>query len=139
MAPGDVDFVGLAISLVLVVVALVVSYLNKLDLEGSIAVAVVRALVQLLAVGAVLAFILDPDRSLALSWAWVVVMVVFAAVVLARRASEVPKLFPLGLAAFTAAEAVTLGVIFGYFRRLDLGFVRLEQACVVAKESNSKA
>lgn len=125
MAPGDVDFVGLGLSLVLVVVALVVSYLNKLDLENSIGVAVVRALVQLLAVGAVLAFILDPDRSLALSWAWVAVMVVFAAVVLARRAPEVPNLFPLGLVAFAAAEAITLTVIFG------LGIFPLEARALV--------
>jgi len=125
MAPGDVDFVGLGISLVLVVVALVVSWLNKLDLENNIGIAVVRALVQLLAVGAVLAFILDPDRSLALSWAWVVVMVVFAAIVLSRRASEVPNLFPLGLAAFVAAETVTLGVIF------SLGIFPLEARALV--------
>jgi putative ABC transport system permease protein len=125
MAPGDVDFVGLGISLILVLVALVVSWLNKLDLENNIGVAVVRALVQLLAVGAVLAFILDPDRSLALSWAWVVVMVVFAAVVLSRRASEVPNLFPLGLGAFAAAATVTLGVIFG------LGIFPLEARALV--------
>ena len=106
-------------------VAVVVSYLNKLELERNIGIAVVRALAQLLAVGAVLAFILDPDRSLALSWAWVVVMVVFAAVVLSRRAAEVPNLLPLGLAAFLAAATVTLGVIFG------LGIFPLEARALV--------
>ena len=79
--PGDVDFIGLAASLILVAVALVVSRLNQLNLERDIGVAVVRASVQLLGIGAVLAFILDEDRSLFLSWSWVVVMVVFAAVV----------------------------------------------------------
>ena len=125
MAPGDVDLVGLALSLVLVVVAFAISYLTKLGLEKGIGIAVVRALVQLLAVGAVLAFILDPDRSLALSWLWVVVMVVFAAVVLSRRAPEVPGLLPLGLAAFAAAEAITLSVIFG------LGIFPLEARALV--------
>lgn len=125
MAPGDVDFVGLAASLILIAVALVVSRLNRLELEQSIVVAVVRALVQLLAIGAVLSFILDPDRSLALSWAWVVAMVVFAAVVLSRRAAEVPGLFPIGLAAFLAAATVTLGTIFG------LGIFPLEARALV--------
>ena len=68
---GDVDFVGLAASLVMVAVALVLARWNRLGIERGIGVAVVRALVQLLGIGAVLAFILDPDRSLALSWAWV--------------------------------------------------------------------
>jgi putative ABC transport system permease protein len=122
---GDVDFVGLAASLVMVVVALILSRWNRLGIEQSIGVAVVRALVQLLGIGAVLAFILDPDRSLALSWAWVVVMVFFAAVVLSRRAGEVPGLFPIGLAAFVAAAVVTLGVIFG------LGIFPLEARALV--------
>ena len=106
-------------------VALVLSRWNRLGIEQSIGVAVVRALVQLLGIGAVLAFILDPDRSLALSWAWVVVMVFFAAVVLSRRAGEVPGLFPIGLAAFVAAAMVTLGVIFG------LGIFPLEARALV--------
>lgn len=122
---GDVDFVGLAASLVLVAVALVMSRFNRLGLEQNIGVAVVRAFVQLLAIGAVLAFVLDPDRSLALSWVWVVLMVGFAAVVLSRRAREVPRLFPIGLAAFILAEAVTLGVIFG------LGIFPLEARALI--------
>jgi putative ABC transport system permease protein len=125
MSPGDVDFAGLGISLILVAVAVVVSRLNRLGLERNMAVAVVRATVQLLGIGAVLAFILDPDRSLALSWGWVVVMVLFAAVVLSRRASEVPDLFPIGLSAFAAAATVTLGVIFG------LGIFPLEARALV--------
>ncbi len=123
--PGDVDFIGLAASLILVAVALVVSRLNQLNLEKDIGVAVVRASVQLLGIGAVLAFILDEDRSLFLSWIWVVVRVVFAAVVLSRRAAEVPRLFSIGLAAFTMAAVVTLGVIFG------LGIFPLEARAIV--------
>lgn len=123
--PGDVDFIGLAASLVMVVVAIVLSRWSRLGIENSIVVAVVRALVQLLGIGAVLAFILDPDRSLVLSWLWVVVMVLFAAVVLARRAPEVPNLFPIGLAAFALAGTVTLSVIFG------LGIFPLEARALV--------
>lgn len=113
MPTGDVDAVGLLASLVLVVTAVVLSRWNRLGLEASIVTAVLRAIVQLLAIGVVLAFIIDPERSLVLSWLWVIAMTVFAAFVLARRAPEVPGLRWIGLAAFGAALAITLAVIFG--------------------------
>ncbi|MEO1062925.1 MAG: iron export ABC transporter permease subunit FetB, partial [Actinomycetota bacterium] len=75
--------------------------------------ATVRALVQLLAVGYVLAFVIDPDQPLALAVAWVVAMVLFASWTVASRAPEIPGAFFLALPALTASTAVTLLTIFG--------------------------
>lgn len=109
----EVGFGGLAVSLVLVAVAVAVSLWQHLGVERAVAWATIRAIAQLLGIGLVLGFILDPDTSLAWAWGWVVVMVVFAAVTMRRRAPEVPALFPLALMAMAAAAAVTLSVIFG--------------------------
>ncbi len=108
---NDIGWSGLAASLVLVGVAVVLSFWRRLDLERSIAWASLRAVVQLLLVGVALTFVLD--RTLAWSWAWVAGMVLFAAETVRRRAPEVPKLYRLSLAAFVASGTVTLAVLFG--------------------------
>ncbi|HUF84116.1 MAG TPA: iron export ABC transporter permease subunit FetB [Acidimicrobiia bacterium] len=110
---ADIGWAGLAVSLLLVVVAVALSLWRRLDLERSIVWATARALVQLLAVGVALDLVLDPGRTLAWSWLWVVAMLVIAAAVVRWRAREVPAVFPLALAAFGAAAAITLGVLFG--------------------------
>lgn len=122
---GDVDWVGLVLSLALVAAAAALSLWQRLGLERSLLWAAARAIVQLLAIGVVLAFILDPDRSLLLSWLWVGGMALFAAGVLTRRAPEIPHLYSLALAAFAAALAVTLGITFG------LGIFPLEARTLV--------
>ncbi|GIU86360.1 MAG: iron export ABC transporter permease subunit FetB [Acidimicrobiia bacterium] len=109
--PSDIGWGGLAASLVLVAVAVALSLGRRLGLERSIVWASARALVQLLLVGVALDFVLD--RTVAWSWAWVVVMVGFAADTVRRRAPEVPRVFPLALGAFAAAAVVTLAVLFG--------------------------
>lgn len=110
---ADIGWVGLATSLVLVGLAVVLSLWRRLDLERSMLWASARALAQLLAVGVVLDFVFDADRSLAWSWAWVVAMVGFAGDTVRRRASDVPRLLGLTFLAFGAAAAVTLLVLFG--------------------------
>jgi ABC-type iron transport system FetAB permease component len=103
----------LATSLALVAVAAGISLGQRLGLERQILWSAARALVQLLFVGAVLALLLQPGRSLWWSWAWVVGMIVYAGDVARRRAPEVPRLAPLAIAAFAAAALITLGVVFG--------------------------
>ena len=122
---GDVTFLGLAASLVLVGLAIALAAWRRLDLERGLAWAASRAMVQLLAVGLALAFILDEDAPLALSWLWVAGMLVFAADVARRRSREVPGFMPIALAAFLATAAVTLGVVFG------LGIFPLEPRTLV--------
>lgn len=111
---GDVTWAGLAASLLLVIVAVGLSWWRGYGLERPILWASLRAIVQLLLVGLALTVIIDPDAPLWLSWAWVVFMVGFASVVVTRRAPEVPGLRPIALAATGAAAAVSLGVIFGF-------------------------
>src|SRR5215468_2842503 len=98
---NDIGWTGLAASLALVAVAVALSMWRRLSLERSIVWASARALVQLLLVGVALDFVLQ--RQLAWSWAWVGVMIFFAADTVRRRAPEVPNVFPLALVAFAAA------------------------------------
>ncbi|MDX6553923.1 MAG: UDP-glucose/iron transport system permease protein [Miltoncostaeaceae bacterium] len=122
---GDVTFWGLAASLVLVGVAIALSAWRRLGLERDLVLASARAMAQLLVVGLALAFVLDEDTPLALSWLWVVGMTVFAADVARRRAREVPRFMVIALAAFLATSAVTLAVVFG------LGIFPLESRTLV--------
>ncbi len=106
-----VSWVGLAVSLLLVAVAAGLSWWQRLGLQRQILVAAARALAQLLLVGAALTLIISPGRSIWWSWLWVAAMLSYAATVACRRAPDVPHLLPLALASFTAAAAVTLGVL----------------------------
>ncbi|MCU1455588.1 MAG: hypothetical protein JWN46_3734 [Acidimicrobiales bacterium] len=112
-ASSTIGWPGLATSLVLVVVAAGLSIGQRLRLERTIAWSSVRALVQLLAVGSVLGVILDPKRPVALSWLWVVLMVVIAALTIRQRAPEVPGITGLALVAVGSSAAMGLGVLFG--------------------------
>ena len=109
----DVSFLGLALASSLVLVAVLLSIWQQLGLERQILWASIRALVQLLVVGLVLAFLLQPGRSLWWSIAWVLLMLPFAADVVARRAPEVPRVRTLSLAAFSVTSLVILGLLFG--------------------------
>ena len=109
---GDVGCWGLAASLILVVVAIGLSLWQRLGVERAIVVAVVRAVAQLLIVGAGLAFVLDPDTPLAWSFAWTVGIVFFSALTVQRRAPAIPGLFWIALAANGTAATVALGVTF---------------------------
>lgn len=110
---GDIGWSGLAISLVLVAVAVALSFWQQLRLERSIVWAATRALAQLLLVGLALRFVLHPGRSLGWSWMWVALMIVLAAITVRRRVRDVPNVFGLALTAFGAAAVVSLGVLFG--------------------------
>ncbi|GAB1811369.1 ABC transporter permease [Mycobacterium sp. MUNTM1] len=110
---GQVGWVGLATSLILVAFAAGISLWRRLGLERQLLWAAARALAQLLLVGGALTLLFEPGRSLWWSWAWVAAMVAYAGDVARRRAPEVPRFAPLAVAAFTGAAAVTLGVIFG--------------------------
>jgi putative ABC transport system permease protein len=109
----DISFVGLALASSLVLVAVLLSLWQHLGLGRQILWASVRALVQLLIVGLVLAFLLQPGRSLWWSVAWVLLMLPFAADVVARRAPEVPHVRRLSLMAFGVTTLVILGLLFG--------------------------
>lgn len=111
---GEVSIAGLATSLALVGVAAAVSLWQRLGLERQVVWAATRALVQLLLVGAALALVIEPGRTLLWSWLWVAAMVAYAGDVARRRSPEVPGVMWLAIAAFTAAAVITLGVLFGF-------------------------
>lgn len=113
-AETDIGWTGLAASLALIAFVIVLSIVQRLGLERSIAWSATRALAQLLAVGYALTFIIDPDRPVAFAWAWVALMVTVAAVTVQHRAREVPGIFPLALLGTGASAAVSLGVIFAF-------------------------
>lgn len=94
---------GVAASVALVVAALVVSSREQLGLSREIAVAAVRAVVQLAAVGALLGLLFE-RTGLAGSLLWVVGMVVIGARVAGRRAEAVPR------SSFIAGIAIAVGV-----------------------------
>ena len=113
MEQTDIGLVGLALSGVLVAVALALSIVRRLGLERDLVIAAARALVQLLVVGAALMLVVDDDDPLVWTWLWVAVMCAVAAWTVGRRAPEVPSARPLALASFAVAAVVTLGVLFG--------------------------
>lgn len=125
VAETNIGWVGLATSMVLVVVAVVLSLVKDMGIERSILWASARALVQLLAVGAVLAFILDRDRPVGLAFLWVLAMVLVAAVTVRLRVPEVPGAGFLAFASVGVATVVGLGVMIG------LGIFPLEGRTVV--------
>ena len=71
MADAAIGWSGLALSFILVAVAVGLSMWQGLRLERDMLWAAGRALVQLLAVGYVLLWIVDPDTPVAWAWAWV--------------------------------------------------------------------
>jgi putative ABC transport system permease protein len=110
---SDIGWTGLALSLLLVALAIVLSLWRHLGLERSIVWSATRALVQLLAVGLLLQVLLEPGVSIWWAWLWIAVMVVVAAITVSRRAPAVPGIVVLALVAFTGSAVLTLGVLFG--------------------------
>jgi putative ABC transport system permease protein len=111
---SSIGWSGLAASLILVLVALVVSWRRQLGLEASILWSSARAAAQLLVTAWALALVLKPGASVAWAWLWVVAMIVVAGLTVQQRAKEVPAILPLSLMATTAVAVVSLGVIFGF-------------------------
>lgn len=113
MTSEGVGYGGVAASLVLVAVAVVLSIRQGLGVERTILWASGRAFVQLVAVGSALTLVLDEDAPVILALLWVALMVLIAAVTIRSRASQVPGIFPVGLVAIGSAALVSQLVLFG--------------------------
>jgi putative ABC transport system permease protein len=111
---SDIGWSGLALSLLLVAVAIGISLWRRLGLEPSLAWSAARAIVQLLAVGYLLKILLEPDVSYWWAWIWVAAMILIASWTVRRREPAVPNVFELALIAFTGSAILTLGVLFGF-------------------------
>lgn len=110
---GDVSALNVAASLVLVAIALGIGLALQLGVTRRIIIAVVRAAVQLLAVGLLFGWIASSGSAMLLAWLWVLVMVGITAVVARRRAPELPGGGPVAGAAVGATVGICLAVIFG--------------------------
>jgi putative ABC transport system permease protein len=110
---GPVGWAAPVGALVLVAVALGLSWLNGLRLGRALAGASARAAAQLLVVGSGLTLVFDSAAPVPLALAWVAAMVVVAALTVRARAREVPAAFPLALAAIGTVAVVALGTVFG--------------------------
>jgi putative ABC transport system permease protein len=106
----DISLGEVAASLALVAVAIAVSFWRRAELEGDLAVAVLRSFLQLTAVGYVIQAIFDSD-SLWLVTALLAAMVTFGAFTARSRAKGVPNAFGPLILALGCAAAVTLGLV----------------------------
>jgi putative ABC transport system permease protein len=100
-------------SLVLVGVAVGVSAYLRLGFEKAIIWASVRAAIQLLVVGALLAFVLSSSLDRYLAPVWIITMVGIAAFVTSRRAKS-RKVLPAAALSIGGSTLVSLVVVFGF-------------------------
>ncbi len=110
IAAQPFSFTSLAAALVLVGLALLLSWRQHLDIEKEMGFACIRAFVQLMAIGYVINLILRADRPV-----YVVLMVAamlgFAAATSARRARPLPGALLLAVVAIGGSTLVTLGLM----------------------------
>jgi len=114
---GVSDVIGwpvVAASLSLVFAALALSGWLGLKIENSLIWASIRAAVQLLAVGLLLAVILRSSMSSLWAWAWVAGMVALSSTVMIRRMPVGPRAALPAVAAVAGTTGVSLAVVFGF-------------------------
>jgi putative ABC transport system permease protein len=107
---GEVGLPEVALSLVLVAVAMGVSRVRRADLEGDVLVATLRSFAQLLAVGFVLEYVFGAGRG----WLTPVVlgvMIVTATLTSAARGRRVPGAHAIAAVSLAVATAATLGLL----------------------------
>ena len=101
---------AVAVSGLLVVVAMAIASWQRLGISREIAVAALRALVQLVAIGAVLAW-LFAHAGLAGALLWIAVMALIAAGESRRRGKGIPYAYGVALLGIAVGTAATLGVL----------------------------
>lgn len=107
---AHVSVLSLVIASSLVVVSLIFSYTQKLKLEKETVVGVVRAVVQLVAVGYVLEYVFGLNNPL-FTTLIVLFMAFNAAWNASKRGKGIPKVLPVSFLSIVAGAGVTLGVL----------------------------
>jgi putative ABC transport system permease protein len=107
------SWLGVAASVVLVLIAMAVSWRDRLGLTRELAVAASRAFVQLVAVGALLLFVFEKGGVVA-AFCWLAVMVVIAGFVAGRRAPGIPNVVRHSMAAVAIAVTTTVGALLAF-------------------------
>jgi putative ABC transport system permease protein len=114
-AVGDVtDWPVIAASLSLVAGGAVLSRWMGLRIEGSLVWSSIRAAVQLLIVGLLLAVILRSTLPDVWAGVWVAGMVVISSVVMVRRMPTGPRMALPAITAIALATGISLAVVFGF-------------------------
>lgn len=106
---GRISFADVALALLLVAIAAVVSRLRNLGLERDITIATVRSFTQLLAIGYILDFVFRGHGGLTVIV--LAVMVTVAALTSGARGRRVPGARQIAAVAVSVALAGTLGVM----------------------------
>jgi putative ABC transport system permease protein len=101
---------AVAVSGLLVLVAVAIATWQRLGISRDIVIAALRALVQLIAVGAVLAWLFAHTGLLG-ALAWIVAMTLVAAGESRRRGKGIPRAYVVALLGITVGTATTLGVL----------------------------
>jgi len=103
----------LGASLVLVALAVGISAYLRLGFERSIVWASLRAAVQLMAVGVLLAFVLSSNIDRFLAPVWILVMIGIAAFVTSRRACSA-RVLPAAVLSIGGSTLLSLLIVFGF-------------------------
>ena len=106
----NADVTGVAISLVLVALAIGISLRNRLKLESDLAVATIRAIVQLSLVALVITFVFEHEL---LSAAVVAAMLAAAAWTSGRRLQGIPRGPQVALLSISFGAVIALLILFG--------------------------
>jgi len=106
---GRISWADVALALLLVAVAMVISRVRRTGLENDIAVASFRAFAQLLAVGFVLDYVFNGNS--ALTPVVLAVMIGTATLTSGRRGKRVPGAYWIAAISVSAAAGATLGVL----------------------------
>jgi putative ABC transport system permease protein len=106
---GSISFADVALALCLVAVAVIVSRVREVGLEGDLLVATFRSFAQLLAIGYVLDYVFGGHGALTL--VVLAVMISTGTFTSGRRGRLVPGAYGIAAAAISLAAAGTLGVL----------------------------
>jgi putative ABC transport system permease protein len=104
------SWLGVAASATLVLIAIAISWRERLGLGREVGIAAVRAFVQLAAVGALLLIVFDKG-GLPAAFGWLAIMVGIAGTVAGRRASGIPQARHHAWWGIATAVVATMGVL----------------------------
>lgn len=117
-------WLGVAASSALVLIAIAISWRERLGLGREVAVAAVRAFVQLALVGALLLFVFDKG-GLPAAFGWLAIMVLIAGFVAGGRARDIPQARSHAWWGIGVAVTMTMGLLLG------LGVIDAEPRVVI--------
>jgi len=100
----------LMLGFVLVIVALIIGYIEKLHIDKDIIIGVIRAIVQLSVVGYILKFVIKANDNW-LTLACFIIIVMNASWNAGKRGNGIPKAFQSSLLAIFVGTTINLGTL----------------------------